>query len=63
MEFFTNILITCACGFLCYNAGKYQSLAKIYERALEEYIRCHFEENFQDDIKLKTKENEDEQRN
>ena len=56
MEILVNILIICACSFLCYNAGRYNAHAKIYEKVLEEYIRMHFEENFQDDVKNKIKE-------
>lgn len=60
MEILVNILTICTCSFFCYNAGKYNAYAKIYEKVLKDYIRMHFEENFQDDVKLKVKENEDE---
>ena len=63
MEILVNILTICTCSFFCYNAGKYNAYAKIYEKALKDYIRMHFEENFQDDVKLKVKENENGKKN
>lgn len=56
MEIIWYILTVCVCSFLCYNAGKYKAYAKIYEEVLKEYIRTHFEENFQDDVNNKKKE-------
>lgn len=41
---------------LSYSAGKHKAYAKIYEEVLKEYIRMHFEENFQDDVNNKRKE-------
>ena len=63
MEIIWYILTICACSFLCYNAGRYNAYAKIYEKALKDYIRMHFEENFQDDAKNKIKEKQNDTRN
>lgn len=63
MEILVNILTICTCSFFCYNAGKYNAYAKIYEKVLKDYICMHFEENFQDDVKLKVKENENGKKN
>lgn len=41
---------------LSYVVGKYKAYTKIYEEVLKEYIRTHFEENFQDDVNNKKKE-------
>lgn len=63
MEIVWYILTICTCSFFCYNAGRYNAHAKIYEKALKEYIRMHFEENFQDDVKNKIKEKQNDTRN
>lgn len=47
------IILLC---LLSYGIGKYKGYTKIYETALKEYIRMHFEENFQDDVNNKRKE-------
>ena len=41
---------------LSYVVGKYKTYTKIYDEVLKEYIRTHFEENFQDDVNNKRKE-------
>lgn len=63
MEILVSILTICTCSFFCYNAGKYKAYAKIYEKALKDYIRMHFEEGFQDDVKNKIKEKQNGTRN
>lgn len=59
MEIIWYILTICTCSFFCYNAGRYNAHAKIYEKAIKEYIRLHFEEEFQDDVNLKMKEKDE----
>lgn len=62
METIVNILTICTCSFLYYNAGRYNTYAKIYEKALKDYICMHLEENFQDDVKNKIKEKQNDTR-
>ena len=48
-----TLILVC---LLSYVVGKYKAYTKIYEEVLKEYIRTHFEENFQDDVNNKKKE-------
>ena len=49
----TVLILVC---LLSYTVGKYKAYTKKYEEVLREYIRIHFEENFQDDVNNKRKE-------
>lgn len=49
------LLNVAICLFMFY-AGYYKAHAKIYKKVLDDYIRMHFDELFQDDVKNKTKQ-------
>ncbi len=55
MEVFLDIISNILSCLLCYYIGKYKAHSDIYEKVLDEYVKRHFEEEFQGDVDKKIK--------
>lgn len=47
-----SLILVC---LFSYVVGKYHAYTKIYEEVLKDYVRLHYDENFQDDVNNKRK--------